>query len=384
MNSTIKSQLDKIFYGDDFLSRNLDSFYAVVKKSHPSISKSIVKFYYDNQQVVQIFKPYISRKNIKHIPIISDNPFDVVYCDTMFITSINLTIVNFIDLFSKFGYSQSFRGQSISSKKTTDVLYNFVKSVIKLGFYPNTIKCDEGTEFKGEFRKECKELDIQIKYQDPNDKLKTSPIEAFNRTIRLSIEKSKSMMDSNNPITTQVEKALGNIVMAYNNLIHSSTNHSPMDVLTNKEIQDEVAVKNNLKKQDALDLQTKIPIGSYVRIALKNSKAPFQKLTPSWSKEVYKVKEYDSTRNRYILENVDGYFGVWKLQVIDKDNLQIYKTSRYSSINDKADDVRKTYSQKQAQKELFTQDEPQPILSSKRSRKKKEYSDFIEFSDNDT
>lgn len=384
MNSTIKSVLDKIFYGDDFLSRNLDSFYAVVKKSHPSISKSIVKFYYDNQQVVQIFKPYISRKNIKHIPIISDNPFDVVYCDTMFITSINLTIVNFIDLFSKFGYSQSFRGQSISSKKTTDVLYNFVKSVIKLGFYPNTIRCDEGTEFKGDFRKECKELDIQIKYQDPNDKLKTSPIEAFNRTIRLSIEKSKSMMDSNNPITTQVEKALGNIVMAYNNLIHSSTNHSPMDVLTNKEVQDEVAVKNNLKKQDALDLQTKIPIGSYVRIALKNSKAPFQKLTPSWSKEVYKVKEYDTTRNRYILENVDGYFGVWKLQVIDKDNLMVYKSSRYSSINDKTDEVRKTYSQKQAQKELFTQDEPQPIVSNKRSRKKKQYEEYIEFSDNDT
>jgi hypothetical protein len=384
MNSTIKSVLDKIFYGDDFLSRNLDSFYAVVKKSHPSISKSIVKFYYDNQQVVQIFKPYISRKNIKHIPIISDNPFDVVYCDTMFITSINLTIVNFIDLFSKFGYSQSFRGQSISSKKTTDVLYKFVKSAIKLGFYPNTIRCDEGTEFKGDFRKECKELDIQIKYQDPNDKLKTSPIEAFNRTIRLSIEKSKSMMDSNNPITTQVEKALGNIVMAYNNLIHSSTNYSPMDVLTNKEVQDEVAVKNNLKKQDALDLQTKIPLGSYVRIALKNSKAPFQKLTPNWSSEIYKVKEYDTTRNRYILDGVDGYLGVWKLQVIDKDNLMVYKSSRYSSINDKADEVRKTYSQRQAQKELFTQDEPQPILSNKRSRKKKEYSDFIEFSDNDT
>jgi hypothetical protein len=383
MNATIKSQLDKIFYGDDFLSRNLDAFYSVVKKSHPSISKSIVKFYYDNQQVVQIFRPYISRKNIKHIPIITDNPFDVVYCDTMFITSINLTIVNFIDLFSKFGYSQAFRGQSISSKKTTDVLYNFVKSAIKLGFYPNTIRCDDGTEFKGDFRKECKELDIQIKYQDPNDKLKTSPIEAFNRTIRLSIEKAKSMMDSSNPITTQVEKALDDIVLAYNNLTHSSTNHSPMDVLTSKEVQDEVAVKYNLRKQDALDLQTKIPIGSYVRIALKNSKAPFQKLTPNYSKELYKVKEYDATRNRYILEGLDGYFAGWKLQVVNKDSLMVYKSSRYSSVNDKADDVRKTYSQKQAQKELFTRDAPPPILSSNRSRKKKQFDDFIEFSDND-
>lgn len=352
MNLLIKSKLDNIFYGNNLLSRGFDDFYNLVKKSKLNIEKPIVKFYYDNQQIVQIFKPNIPRKNMKYIPIISDAPFEVVYCDTMFITSVNLTIVNFVDLFSKFGYSKSFRGQSISSSKTTDVLYKFLKSVIKLGYYPNTIRCDDGSEFKGEFRKECKQLDIQIQYQDPNDKLKTSPIEAFNRTIRLSIEKTKSILESGTPITAQIEKALTDINLAYNNIPHSSTGYSPMDILKDREIEDIVAVKNNIKKQDALDSRVEIGVGSYVRIAINNNRKPFQKLTPSYSKEIYKVKKYDSTKNRYILEGIDGFFEYWKLQVVDKDNLMKHTTDRYVVSNPVDDDVRQSRATRVAEKEV--------------------------------
>ena len=95
-----------------------------------------------------------------------------------------------------------------------------------------------------------------------------------------------------------------------------------------------------------------VSIGSFVRVAIGNKRTnPFQKLNPSWSKELYKVMGYDKPRNRYTLQSKSGYYSYWDLQVVDKDNLMTHKTDRYLTDNSESDVIRKTYSQKKAEKE---------------------------------
>lgn len=351
LTSSDKQVLDKYFYGKDLMTRGFDVFKNAVKSLN--IPDEKLRFYYDNQEVVQLFKPLPRRKDIKYIPISTSAPFNVMYFDTMFITGLNLTLVNAIDLFSKYGFVMSFRGSAISSKNTVKALHNILLQIMPLQFYPSKIKCDSGSEFKQSFASECKDLLIDLEYTDPKDKLKTSPIESFNRTIRLSVEKLKTSLSNKNPITSQVEKGIKDIVYSYNHTVHSAIKpYTPMDVVKSKQIQDDLKLKYDLKKQEALDEVKKIDIGSYVRIAIANRRVnPFQKLNPSWSKEIFKVIEYDKPRNRYILQNKSGYYATWDLQIIDKNNLMTHSIDRYIADNAEDDTVRKTYSQRKAEKE---------------------------------
>jgi hypothetical protein len=370
---TTKQKLDSLFYGKDLMTKGFKVFKDAVKSL--KIPDKDLKFYYDNQEIVQLFKPIPPRKERKFIPIVVSSPFERVYMDTMFITGINLTIVNCVDLFSKYGFSMSFRGNSISSSKALKTLYSFIKHIIDAGYYITNLITDSGTEFKGEFKKDCKGLGIDLKYTDVNDKLQASPIESYNRTIRLGVEKLKAMSSSKNPITSQIEKGLVDIINSYNDTKHSATGFSPMEILNNPDIQNDVYIQYSLKKANALKDYKTIPVGSFVRVALNERSNPFQKLSPNWSKEIYKIKEYDVPRNRYVLEGKDGFFEYWKLQVIDKDNLMKHTVERYVVSNPVDDDVKKSRAQKQVEKETKDYLEPGKYYkedsSDKRKKKKK-------------
>jgi hypothetical protein len=349
MNQSLKKELDSIFYGKSLMTKGFNIFKAQTKSL--KIPNKTLTFYYNNQEIVQIFKPIPPRKYRKYIPIMSSTPFERVYIDTMFITGVNLTIVNCVDLFSKYGYSMAFRGSNISSAKTSKALYGFLHSIMKQGFYITNLVADSGSEFKGSFKKDCKSLAIELKYTDVDDKLQASPIESFNRTIRLAVEKLKATLSSKNPITSQIEKGLKDIVESYNNTKHSSTDFSPMEILQSKEVQDEVFIKYSLKKQDALKDYSSIPVGSFVRVALSDKSNPFQKLSPSWTKALYRIKEYDVSRNRYILDNKDGFYEYWQLQIVDKKNLMTHTNDKYITEDPTPDEVKKSRSQKTAEKE---------------------------------
>ncbi len=60
-------------------------------------------------------------------------------------------------------------------------------------------------------------------------------------------------------------------------------------------------------------------LSGYCRILL--DKVLFSKLGANWSSEIYKIKKFNPTNNRYILEGIDGEFSRDELQPIDKDNL---------------------------------------------------------------
>lgn len=345
MDVSLRKKLDDIFYGQNIMMRGFDVFKDMVK----GVSEDKLRFYYDNQEVVQMFQPIVVKHDRHYIPITTSAPFKRVYFDTMFLTSLNLTFVNAVDLFSKYGFSAIFRGKVINSDKTTQVLDEVVRQVVDLGYYISDIRADDGSEFKGSFKKECKDLLIDLKYTDPNDKLQTSPIEALNRTIRLSLEKFIAVLSNEHPKMVQVEKAMSDIMNSYNHTKHSSTNYSPIEILRSKDIQTDVFLKQELKKLDILDNDNdRIPVGSWVRIATTPS--AFNKLKPTFSKELYQIERFDENRHRYILKGLDKYYESWQLQIVNKKNLMTHTMKRYVDLN-KADDTRLPRSQ---EKELRT------------------------------
>lgn len=56
-----------------------------------------------------------------------------------------------------------------------------------------------------------------------------------------------------------------------------------------------------------------------VRLPIK--KETFSKLSPNWSKKLYKVKSFDRNNQRYTIEDVDAVYPRNMLQVVDTENL---------------------------------------------------------------
>lgn len=359
-----KRRLDEVFYGGGVLMRRYDQFRDKAKAL--GLSDDKLKYYYENQELVQLFKPIVKPK--LYIPISATYPMERVYFDTMVITPLNLTLINAVDLFSKYGFVKVYRGQSSDSVKATKAL----DAIIEEGYIPSSVRVDDGTEFYGSFAKTCKDLGIDLVHLEAGDKKKTSPIEAFNRTMRLAIEKVRSTLSDGNPVQSQMEKAIREIVDNYNKSVHSSTKATPYDVLHNKAVADEVMVRNVLNKKEKME---KLQSGSgetsrfegKVRLAVKGG--VFTKLSPNWTKELYQIKGFDEGKNRYLIEGKRRSYERWEIQPVDDRSLMRKKIERWVVHSGKADDLeRKTGAQKRAEKELKT-DLIDATASGKRIRK---------------
>ena len=73
-----KKELDKIFYGNEFLMKSFPRFYKKVTSMRFDIPYSVLKFYYDNQAIIQIFSPH-ENIDYSHTPILCYAPFEKVY-----------------------------------------------------------------------------------------------------------------------------------------------------------------------------------------------------------------------------------------------------------------------------------------------------------------
>lgn len=329
-----KKRLDEIFYGKDLMMKGFKVFRNSTK--HLDIPSSKLRYYYENQEIVQVFKPIIPKRKVVYVPITAKYPFERVYFDTMFITGLNITLINAVDLFSKYGFSKIFRGGVVDSKKSTEALETFLRNVIELGYYITSIRCDKGSEFMGTFKTTCDDLGIDLKYTDAKDKKQTSPIESFNRTIRLQIEKLRLLLSNVNPVVPQLEKAIYDITKSYNETPHASTDYTPYEILKDEYKQNEVLVETIMKKAQKLDEYKNLQSGDNVRIQKENG--PFTKLSPNWSKQLYTIKGFDIRRNRYTLHERDGFFEPSKLQYVNEKTLMKGSIDRYITENNDDDE----------------------------------------------
>lgn len=365
-----KHDLDEVFYGSGLLIKQFPLFKEKTKGL--GISDEKLKYYYDNQEVVQLFKPIVVPK--KYVSITAKGPFDRLYFDSMYITPLNVSLVNAVDLFSKYGFVMLYRGSSIDSAKASKALETFVREIINMGYYPATVRTDPGPEFHGSFKTTCESLGLPLIYLDEHDKLQSSPIEGFNRTIRLALEKVRAILPSDNPVTSQVEKAIYDIVSAYNNTTHSATRLAPSAILKDEDIQLELTAKNALKEADQVkELRSQpLPAGQSVRVMQRQ--VLFNKLTPNWSKEIYKIDHYDEAKNRYYLEGKRKGYQLYQLHPINTKTLMKKTITKYIVKGAKVDDVKQVRSVLKAMRELKT-DLLGQAVGARRERKERQIMD---------
>ena len=317
-----KDELNNVFYGDKTLMTSYPKFKEKLKEDeeeHPEekvIPNDESEFYYENQSVTQVFKPHEREMNHKHI--VAYYPLEKIYMDSMYLRlgKSTLGFVNGIDLFSKFAFSRMFilpkQSQAILSSKSKEVFDNFFNKMKEE--YPRLriayVITDLGSEFLGDFKKDLQEKLIPHIYATAGDKYKTSPIERFNKTLRLYIEKYRTVYGK---IDNSV---LQTIINAYNNVSHGELHNSPIEILKNPDAQDYVELYN-INENKLNDLVV-IPIGSSVRKLIERT--PFKKIKPVWSNKIYTVEGFH--HNTYTLEGDDGIYRKNELQVVNKDFIQ--------------------------------------------------------------
>lgn len=337
-------ELNNIFYGNDFLNKSLNRLINEVKKKKLKLSKEQIEDYYNNQEIVQIFKPVPKPYTHK---ILVYKPFDRVYCDTMFITSAKITLFNIVDYFTKYAMIFVFKKESITAKDALECFKKFNDFVESKGFMINKVYSDNGSEMKGVFDKYLNDEFIKHIFTDPNDKRQVSPIESFNRTVRLSFEKYIAVHGLE---ITKIKSIIKKVNDSYNNNVHSRTGFTPNEIIDDTKKQEEFK-EVNIKDSSKPKYITNIEIGSMVRLPRK--KGVFDKLKPSWSKKLYKVVGFDKTTQRYTIDGLKEPYPQWMLQVVDTDKLQVYKPPKQGKSKEEVEAIRKKERRlKRAEKEL--------------------------------
>lgn len=300
----------KIFYKGNIVG--FDKFVDECRSAGIKISEAKLKDFYDNQEITQMFRPLPKGTGGKKMLVF--NPFEKVYMDAMYITSSGVSLITTVDYFTKYGGVRVVKKKSVDSMDSLLALEDYENKIVDYGYLVVNVYSDNGSEFKGAFNKYLKEVEINHVFTDANDKRQTSPIESFNRTIRLALEKKKAMGGVD---ATNIVEVVKKVVDDYNNTVHSSTGYSPNELLKNESKQNEFYNKQK-ELQNDYGREQEIKKGALVRLPLE--KSVFDKLQPTWSKKLYKVSGYKN--GRYTVEGVNKKYPWYYLQVVDYDKLQ--------------------------------------------------------------
>lgn len=123
-----------------------------------------------------------------------------------------------IDIFSKFGWIVPMK-----TKTAAETLNAFKKVIQDSGRHPKAIQIDNGTEYKGVFKRYCDSEDIKI-FQ-VHSEIKSSVVERWIRTI---MERVWRYMQHHNTFT--YVDIIPKIVENYNATRHRSTKYAPKDI----------------------------------------------------------------------------------------------------------------------------------------------------------
>ena len=107
MNEQEKEILDTLFYEDKNYIFGFAKFFEKIKENKLNISKSKALFYYNNQEITQLFKR--KKSNIKLKIVNSIYPFEKVYVDSMYLTYANITLLNFVDYYTRYSFIFPFK-----------------------------------------------------------------------------------------------------------------------------------------------------------------------------------------------------------------------------------------------------------------------------------
>jgi hypothetical protein len=188
-------------------------------------------------------------------------------------------ILMVIDVLSKYGWAEP-----LFDKKAETVKKAFLKIFRATHRKPNILSTDAGKEFTNRSLKKYIKW-RKIKHLVVLDQTKASVVERWNQTILNKIEKYKNFTK-----TKRFIDVLPQIILSYNNTVHSRTKFKPIDVNKSNE---KLVYKNlyNFKQSTEINMLKR---GDFVRVFLL--RGPFDKgYKQNFSNEIFIIHKIYNT-----------------------------------------------------------------------------------------
>ena len=183
-------------------------------------------------------------------------------------------LLTVVDVFSRFGFVEP-----LKSKRPGEVVLAFKKILRKSQRKPTLFQSDDGTEFKGEFRRYL--ADIGIRHFSTSSDTKAALVERFNRTLKGRMFK---YFTANNTLT--YIDVLPRLVQAYNNRKHRIIGMTPSEVTA----ENESTLWKKLYKDHLYSKKKWFKFAPGDRVRITKLRLPFKKgYLPGWTTEIFTV-----------------------------------------------------------------------------------------------
>lgn len=267
--------LAQVFYHRATGFGSIADTYREAHSLDPSISKADVREFLAKQEIRQRHKP------ARYNSFVADLPREEIQIDLADFgerASPRYCLVA-IDIFSKVAW-----GVPIANKQATATRAALGQVFEHIG-YPETIMCDEGGEFHGEFAEEAKRQGVSIIYSRTGGRF----VERFIRTLKLDLfERVRSLGGS-------WSHYLDDVIDRYNH--HKSDAHNAKPDTVQAKQYNFPFVHNiweRLMRRARFPVKhTPIEVGDHVKIRIKPPSAGYKETTSSWSEKVYTVERID-------------------------------------------------------------------------------------------
>ena len=213
--------LGNLYYSPNTLFTSIKSLYEAVKNK--KITYNEVKQFIQKQESHQLFKKQPKVKN--YFPIHSAHKFETMQLDIADTSNLATANKNYkyllvaIDVYSRIAFVVPLRN------KTASFVNDALETVLDQT-EPNTITCDNGSEFiNSDFKKLLTNRAIDINYVDVGNHHALGLVDRFVRTLREKINKYMEMHNT----TTYID-VLQKIVNNYNLAYHSGIKKAPAKV----------------------------------------------------------------------------------------------------------------------------------------------------------
>jgi hypothetical protein len=241
------------------------------------------------------------------------------------------TIVNCVDVFSKYYWAYACKGQTVDNIKRAMEAFLDDKMICKF------LQCDNGSSFKGDFPEFCKEKGIVLQYSKPHSPWSNGTIErtgGTNKRLLFQLMKTKG--------TSDWVSLLPMVCRNMNNARSFSTKQPPSELQTDTSLHEDAAatIENRANRQYKQKAKgPDLEVGDHVRMILDYDAAGIRKASKEgyWKEQIsvvtgvvhnrkianltasYRLKDLASG------EKLKGIWARWQLQKIPKDFTAIPK-----------------------------------------------------------
>ena len=272
------------------LTSDLTKLQKMLKENGINMTQKQIKEIRDKQEWHQI--TYLPKKEKKFNTITVPNNRDSYYMDVMVYNRFKIHeyqyVLNVIDTNSRYVASRALTNMKLKestrgNKKTT--LMDAIEDIMNELGYPRELRCDNQF-ISDEFVKLMKKHNVKVIYSDPDDVIKNTLVERFNRTLAGLLQKWRVATGKH-----EWYKVLPELIKKYNNNVHSRIKAKPIDIWN----------YNDTNKQKIVKLESNLKVNDKVRII--NNKKIFDKNDKIRnSKMIYMIVE--QVGNKYKVQNI--------------------------------------------------------------------------------